>query len=571
MSRSTKRFWLYGIIILLIGSAIGIYKIYKDDFLSFGIPKKIKSESEGLYKITYDTIVVDEIGGSIIVNNISVQADTNRIRNDSLTDEDPSVIVNLEADSLRIFGVESPRALLTNEISGRKVLIKGVSVQLYRLRKKKKESGIETESDIIEQISYDVLKRLNLVKMDTISLENVDLSVIDHTSNKLLLKSINVSISLFDFLIDKNSSRDKSRILFSKIAETTIDSIQIPDSENRYNFRFTGLKINTGQRLLSLQNALIQPVLGEEAFVKQFKYQRDRFNFAINNISIKGIDPYLLSKGQLSADSLIIDKSSFRIYRDLTMPRDKVNRVGQYPHQVIMKVPFPLEIRKAVFKNSLVEYREKNDKTKKVGAVRFNRVTAKLNNITNNRGAISKNNMLTIDFEASFLDMAPAKVRMSLRLGDEQGRFTVKGTLAGFDASRLNVLTEPMGLARIEDGTVKSIRFDMQGDNYNGNGNLVLLYEKLKISSLKQEDNKSGYKRKGFESLIANVMVKNKNPSNGETRTGNMKNQRNTNRSFFNLVWKSIFAGVKETVGMNSGNDKADTKQEDAKNKGSKN
>ncbi|RYG28909.1 MAG: hypothetical protein EOO01_39030 [Chitinophagaceae bacterium] len=90
----------------------------------------------------------------------------------------------------------------------------------------------------------------------------------------------------------------------------------------------------------------------------------------------------------------------------------------------------------------------------------------------------------------------------------------------------------------------------MSGDNYKAGGDLIMLYDGLKVSTLKMEDDNKGYKRKGLVSLLANAIVKNKNPSGGETRTAKMNNDRNTNRSFFNLLWKSIFTGVKETAGM---------------------
>jgi len=549
MGFSKKRILLYSILVIVVVAGVGIYRFYKSEFLDATIPGTVHSQSQGLYKITYDTILVDEVAGSLLVNNIDIQVDTLFLSSDTAR-ENPSVILNLHADTLRVSGVQTPRALLNNEIKGRRLLIKNASVELFKIGKPEKNSGDTAKGDFLERIYFDVIKQMKLVSMDTIILENIDLSYKDFKTKKLILKSTNVSLTLYDLLIDENTPADKHRIFFSKKVQIFADSIQLRDPKNHYDFRFNGLTINTGSQELKLNSASIRPLLGELAFVRLFKTQKDRFNFSFSAITIKGIDPLRLAIGELSADSLSVRKSSFFIYRDLRIPRDKVSRVGQYPHQTLMKIPFPVNIKQAFFNNSFIEYKEMNEKTNKAGKVQFNRVSAVMHNITNEPGAMRKNHLLLIQFSAWFLNMAKADVRLSMRIGDKQGRFSAEGKLGPFNAQRLNVLTEPMGLARIERGNVRGINFNMQGDNYRGDGELVLLYDKLRISSLKLEDDKSGYEKKGLSSLIANIIAINRNPSGGRTRKGSMSNERNTNRSFFNLIWKSIFTGVKETTGM---------------------
>jgi hypothetical protein len=51
-------------------------------------------------------------------------------------------------------------------------------------------------------------------------------------------------------------------------------------------------------------------------------------------------------------------------------------------------------------------------------------------------------------------------------------------------------------------------------------------------------------------SLAANFLVQNNNPGSSGLRKVNAKYERNIYKSFFNLVWKTIFAGMKETVGI---------------------
>jgi len=547
-----------GILLVIVIIAIGVYKFYKAEFLGSTLPQVVRKESRGLYKISYDTIKVDEIGGSLSVSNINVNVDTASFSADSLPPGSPGVILNLHADSLTVTGVQTPRALLQNEITGTKVLIQNASIELFRINNKGNDGddSARAKGDIVENIYYEVLSELKLVKMDTILLQNIDISYKDFKTKKLILRSTNVSVMLTDLRIDTNSLADRSRIFFSKKVVIVADSIHLRDSKGYYDFKFAGLQVNTGSRSMALKSAIIKPLKGEAAFMKMFKFQRDRFDFTFSDINLKGIDPSRLAFGELVADSLVVSNSKFYIYRDGRMPRDKVNRVGQYPHQLIMKIPFPVNVRNGVFEKSFVEYKEMNEKSNKAGRVQFHRVHATMTNVTNERSAIKKNDKLTIDYSAWFLNMAKADVRMILKIGDKQGGFSVKGKLNSFDAEKLNPLIEPLGMARVEKGKVNSINFNMSGDNYHGGGDLIMLYEQMKVSALKLEEDKKEFKKKGLASLFANMIVKNDNPSGGKTRTADMSNERNTNRSFFNLIWKSIFTGIKETTGMDIMGDK---------------
>jgi hypothetical protein len=67
-----------------------------------------------------------------------------------------------------------------------------------------------------------------------------------------------------------------------------------------------------------------------------------------------------LSNEYLKAEKMSIGKSVFKIYRDLAKPRDKKNRVGYYPQQVLDDIPMDFNIGKVNVRNSFVEYKERN-------------------------------------------------------------------------------------------------------------------------------------------------------------------------------------------------------------------
>ncbi len=71
-------------------------------------------------------------------------------------------------------------------------------------------------------------------------------------------------------------------------------------------------------------------------------------------------------------------------------------------------------------------------------------------------------------------------------------------------------------------------------------------YDRMKINVLKRDKETRQIKKRKLFSLAANLMVNNKNSGTSVDAHYN----RNIYKSFFNLVWKTIFAGMKKTLGV---------------------
>ncbi|MDR3713376.1 MAG: hypothetical protein P4L51_11205 [Puia sp.] len=181
----------------------------------------------------------------------------------------------------------------------------------------------------------------------------------------------------------------------------------------------------------------------------------------------------------------------------------------------------------------------------------FYDVQATIGNITNRKRSIALDNKCVLLFHARLLNKAPISARLVMLLKDPKGRFTIEGDIGPIKALSLNPLTLPMGLARMEKGKIGEVHFYFAGTDSSSAGRLTILYDGLKVSLLKKEKDRNGYNKRILASFAAGLLIKKSNPGpDGKIRTAVVKYNRNLNKSFFNLVWKSIFTGVKETVGM---------------------
>jgi hypothetical protein len=533
-----------------LSTAFFLYSHYKDRFIRDKIQNGIAEGTKGLYKITYDSLYLDEVNGELFVTNLKVTPDTSRFADHKPQPGDPATLVAVSVSRLHITGVKTPQALLNKEITGRRIFISDANVTLYKLRKDTSDDKNDKDESLQETIYKDILSRLQLVQVDTISVEHVNLKFINFHKRSEALVASNTSVWLYDIKIDSASVRDSSRIFFSRNVTVNTEKLLLRNKDRRYNYNFKNIALNSFTQSVQIDEIKMVPAYDEVGFMHQLVSQVDRFDLQFQKIRITQIDFSALARSALLADSLVIAKSSFKLYRDLNVPRDSASRLYQYPHQVIMKIPIDITIKKGVLKNSFIEYKERNNKTKNSGKVQFYNVSAYLDNITNAKKALAVNNTCVLNFNASFLNRTPVKATLAMHLGDRQGRFSIKGTLGTINVTDLNQLTEPMGLAKLEKGNIHKMEFNITGNNYGANGSLLLLYDDLKVSLLKKDKEDNTYKKKGLASFAANILVLNSNPLKDKTREAHIDYKRDLNRSFFNLIWKSIFSGIKETAGM---------------------
>jgi hypothetical protein len=535
------------VIVCSLVIAVVVWQFYKYKIANRSISKAVTEKSGGLYRIQYENLVIDEVAGALHVKNIDIFPDT-AVYDQLVKDKkNPSVLITLHIPALDITGVKTPKALLNKELEGGKVEISNptIGVELTDFSKD------TTVYDPGKDISKELLGKLLKIKVDTVEIDHANVAVRKKGAKDFVFKGDNVSLLLSDLLIDSLSDKDSSRVLFSKGLTAACEEIVLPSKDKKYRLRIEKCKFTSRNNVFAIGRIKVTPQLSEEEFAKSFPKQKDRYDFMLEGIRLVNINRAGLWRKKLEADSLIVSKSSFKIYRDLSYPRDSISKKGKYPQQQLMRLPIPVLIRTAVFDQCFIEYKEKNAKSDSAGKVQFYEVHASIHNITNMKDAISRDNKCVLFFKANFLKEAPVEAKLTMLLGDRRGRFFIDGHIGAIKAVSLNPLTQPMGLARMEKGDIKEVHFDLVGTDSTGSGRLVMLYHGIKISLLKKDKEKNRYDKKGLVSLAANILIKNSNPEGSEpARVVNVHYNRAMNKSFFNLIWKTIFTGVKQSVGI---------------------
>jgi hypothetical protein len=143
--------------------------------------------------------------------------------------------------------------------------------------------------------------------------------------------------------------------------------------------------------------------------------------------------------------------------------------------------------------------------------------------------------------------------QLNIPLGAKNDAFNFSGTLSDLDMKEINTMVTKMIPAEITSGKIKKMVFtNVQADNVKSTGRLALYYNDLTLKVTGQDDKTWTKIKGGVLGWAGNVYVRNDNPhKNGEFIEGMIYFERDTHKSIFNFLWKSIFSGIKSTIGVN--------------------
>jgi hypothetical protein len=534
------------VLVIVIAGGLLWWNNYKYRFIRSESTEHVFTKSNGLYRMRYDKLDLDEVNGNLTVRNLRITPDSTRYQQMIDAKDNPPMIVKITIPELIVRGVKTPKAMINKKIEGRRLEINSPEIVFYFSKAPEDSLAKKEQKAIYEQLLGD----LNLISVDTVLVIAANMLFMDYTENREIAKGKNISVTINNVLIDSANSEDRSRFFFSKTTHMIADSFTIATKDNTFRFEADSIDFNSADSSLYLNTFNVIPLMSEQAYAKFVKFQKDRFNIHSNNISIKGVNLEQLQNGSLLADEMRLGSVSLKIFRDLSYPRDKKNRVGTYPQQALMKAPFPIAIKRLIAGPADIELKQKNPKSDQKGTILFLNSSIDATNVTNIREQINEDNHLNIRARTKFMGLTAVDAVFDLRLGDPDGRFTLKGTATGFDAVKLNDILEPLGLAKIEKAKVKNLRFNLGFTDYKGSGTVVFLYEDLKVTLLKKDSADNKIEKKKIASFVSNIILKNGNPYRGKTRIAHPGFPRDTNKSFFHLIWFTIFTGVKETVGL---------------------
>ncbi|MGB4774771.1 MAG: hypothetical protein WBP45_06350, partial [Daejeonella sp.] len=550
------RNWVLGILLFLIvligGAALYISKEWKP-ILDSQLKALVISSSDSLYHVEYSSFKINLLTGNASFKDFKLIPDSTIYKKLVLQQKAPDNVYNLTVENLIFKKFHPRRIFMDKKLNVNSILINKPSLIITN----KRQPYNDTVSTKPVKTPYQLIsKSLKELRINKILLNDVDFTFINQSNTpakKTALKNLNINVT--DLLIDSLSQNDRSRFYNTKNVEVQMRSYKIATSDSLYYFTLQNFEFSAADKKLLVDNLKLTPRYSPANFYKKVGYAKDKFDLSFGQIALNEIDLNKFIKYQrLWAGSMDIINGNISVHNNNAYPKRRKNKIGKFPHQQLQKFALDLKINTLNIRNTNISYSEYDKTSKQTGEITFNKTNGKIYNVTNDSIALSKNRFAFAELNTLLMNTGKLFVKFNFNLTDPLGAFTYSGELGSFNGPVLNKITKPLGMVEIKSGKIKKLSFNASANSNLSKGNVELYYHALKFDLLKRDKETGDLKKQGFLSGIANIFIINSdNPKeNGTFTPGIIYYKRPLTDSFFAMLWKSLFTGIKSSVGVSS-------------------
>lgn len=545
--------WAGGILLLLILIA-GAAAIYVNAKWKLLLTEKIKEGvfegSKHLYRIDFQDIRINILTGTVVLDSVSLNPDTLVFNQLKTLRHAPVHLFQLKLHKLRLNRIGVLTAYFDKKIEMNSIVLDHPSINVTRYQVPKSADTTKDGRTLYQLIS----KTLKSVHVKSIKIVDADFDYINGRTLKPLNSVKHLTVNIKDLLIDSLSQFDSTRFYYTKDIAFVLTGYRSLGKDKMYTMKIDTIAGSAADRTVRVKGFQMIPMYPELPFSRKYKYGKDRYDLNFDEISLAGVDFVKLNTdGSLYARSLTIGpaKAGIFVNRELPPPPN-LDKVRNFPHVAVHRIPMPTVIDSLIIKNIDVAYTEYNPMSKKKGTIFFQNLTGKVTNLTNDSSRLVKDHHAIADLSALLMKTSRINVHIDFNLTDKNAAFNYRGSVGAMNMLVLNPMAKNMGLVEIESGRMQKTEFDIQANKNGSSGVVRFHYTDLKVKLLKEGENGEAPKKRGFLSFLANtLLIKNNNPDKGEAaRVARTTFTRTPAASFFNELWKGVFIGIRETVGL---------------------
>ena len=537
----------FGVLILLVLCTGWYLNRHWNKLLKAELQGYVTEISDSLYTVKFKDLHLDVLSGSITLEKASMVADSAVYQRLLARKKAPSEIYTISVDKLELKYFKPWRYFIGKDLSAGFLTVTGPSIIM-------EQNATVTDTSRPKTAYQHISAKMKSIFIGKLVLDSTNFKYVftRKDSSRVVHQFHNLRVRINDFLIDSVALDDPTRFLYARNYEIGMKDYMNRTRDSLYWMYVRGIRYDAALRTLHIGQFEIQPRYDKVEFQQRTGVQQDRYDLVLSNISVRDLNPrLLLQEQQIWAQRVNIQSGKIQIYRNRMLPMPPGNKLGKYPHQLLHKLKVPVNIDTLTGSNIDIQYTELSPVTGQSGYINFGHVHGTFSNITNIDSVVSSNRHMIADFDAIFMQSGKLAARFDFMLNDPAGHFAVTGQLKNMNGKDLNVVTKPLGKIEIRSCDVQDLAFHIKGDERRASGNIKLLYQRLKIAVLKQDAEHKEFKRKGLVSFLANsLVIKDANPLKDEkVRIANVTYTRDIQKSYFNLVWKTLFTGVKDIAG----------------------
>lgn len=385
------------------------------------------------------------------------------------------------------------------------------------------------------------------ITLNRIDIQDMNLKLetpIANSTNTYNLGQVNLQI--LNFKLDSTTQAFKNnRFFYSENTIVYLRDYSARIANDMYAINFKNLRLSTLKSMLEIDSISLKPQYNYADFAERSVYQTDRFDIDIQSVKLSGIDfQDAVFREKYTVRRADINHLKGEAYRDGLYPRP-LNHQTLNPIQRLLDLPYFIQIDSLLVNDSYFAYKEKGENTEVPGHIYFDQMNVEILNATNNPDFIKYGGSTLLDANTMLMGKGKLNLNVIFPLLAQGKSFELRANLGKIELDDLDPILRPLALIQAKSGTIKSVDLDVIANDDYAYGNMLMLYDNLKLELL-TKSMKKGF----FGTLFANALIKTENPSYLIPRKGPIYFERNKERSLFNYWAEISILGMKTSMGL---------------------
>jgi hypothetical protein len=511
----------------------------------------VKDGSSGLYKLSVEQVSPDLAASTVEIQNGSIDIDSTMMASLDKAGKLPDDIFKISFSKIHISGLGVADFISKKNLNVGNIKLENPIVEVYHQPRTYNIASKKAKENLT--LYQKISGLFNSLTIDKILLSKGRFIHHNLAKKEVLTKMEDVSVMLDDILIDSSTQYDASRYLFAKTSKLSAKNYHVITPDTYYSFKIGSIEVLGEQQHVSATHIVFEPNGGRAAFRKKLKERKVIFDITIPSLEMKKVDWWaFLNRQEWLVSEGFIKNATFGVFVDLSLPAPVIKQ-NNFPQQLLMRLPFPLKIKKLAIQSSKVIYEEYNPKVDETARVTINQLKGAISNISNIKTGISTNPSTRVNASGLFMNAVPIDIGVNLNLARvATGDFTADILIDTLNKELINPIAEISSLFSVKRGQMQKGKAHITGNNSMAKGNISLFYDDLHITPLKPAKSGDGdQKSKHLTSFVANkLFIKDANPKNGTLRQPDFLIHRDAYTGFVKLIWVAVRAGIVKSVGI---------------------
>jgi hypothetical protein len=487
-------------------------------WVKFQLPKIINRENDSAYFITYKNLDVSLLNSNIKASEIVI------VPKAALKDSVNKSGIYAKVQSVKVADFKIWDLAFSDKLKAKSITVEKPEVVLYKRKAK-----------------YDVKKAVvgpfdKIISVSDIYLHHGNLEIISGKNNLPFLSVQNINLQIDGVLITETILAEVIPFQYKNYT-FSCDSLYY-HSDPFYKIKTK--KIKSTATDLKIDKFEMRPTYSRREFVAKIPTEKDLFTLLCDSINISKVDwGFKKNDFFFYCNTIDLNRVSANIYRSKEPP-DDLSKKYLY-NKLLRDLKFDLKVDMLKVRNSILEYEEEKSFEKGPAKLIFNPFNLTATSIYS---GFRKTKLpdLKIKINCRFMNDCPLNVNWKLNVMDKTDGFNITGRMTNFDAGKIIPFSKPY-INVTTKGIIDEVRFNFTGNDKMSAGEFKVEYDDLKFTIYKKDNPK---KKNKVLTFIARIFVK--KDTKDKLKDTHIEIARIQEKSFYNLLWRSIEEGLKKIL-----------------------